>query len=111
MGVIHDVGSYLGSIDFGLALVVTVIGAAFALAALWFLESVADDVLGVLPRIGGRLGRIVDLRDSRGPAWICLDCRSLNDPSTIWCYRGCGSRLRQRDGWIDPNGLEPLDDD
>ncbi len=111
MGVIHDVGSYLGSIDFGLALVVTVIGAAFALAALWFLELVADDVLGFLPRLGGRLGRMVDLRDSRGPAWVCLDCRSLNDSSTIWCYRGCGSRLRHREGYTDPSLLDPLDDD
>lgn len=111
MRVIQDVGSYLVNIDFGLAAVVTVVGAAVALFSLWFLESVADDLIGVLPRLGGRLGRMVDPREPPGPTWVCLDCRSLNDPTTIWCYRGCGSRLRHRDGWTDPSVLDPLEDD
>jgi hypothetical protein len=111
MGVIHDVGSYLSDINVGLAVVVAILGAGFALGALWFLESVADDVLGALPRLGGRLGRMVDLRDAPGPAWVCLDCHSLNDPTTIWCYRGCGSRLRQRDGWTEPAAQDALEDD
>ena len=106
-----DVSTYLGDIDIGLALVVTIVGVAVALASLWFLESVADDVLASLPRLGGRLGRMVDLRETPGPAWVCLDCRSLNDSTTIWCYRGCGSRLRQRDGFTDPSILGPLEDD
>ncbi len=106
-----DVSTYLGDIDIGLALVVTIVGVAIALGTLWFLESVADDVLTALPRLGGRLGRMVDLREAPGPAWVCLDCRSLNDSTTIWCYRGCGSRLRQRDGFTDPNVLGPLQDD
>ena len=107
---IQDVGSYLGSIDIGLALVVTVVGAGLAILGLWFLESVADDVLGFLPRIGGRLGRMVDPREPPGPSWVCLDCRSLNESTTIWCYRGCGSRLRHRDGFNDPTILDPTAD-
>jgi hypothetical protein len=111
MTVIQDVGSYLGNIDIGLALLVTVVGACVALLALWFFESIADEVLGVLPRLGGRLGRMVDPRDPAGPAWVCLDCRSLNDPTTIWCYRGCGSRLRHREGFTDPSVLDPSEED
>ena len=106
-----DVSTYLGDIDIGLALVVTIAGVGIALVALWFLESVADDLMGALPRLGGRLGRMVDLRETPGPAWVCLDCRSLNDSTTIWCYRGCGSRLRQRDGFTDLNALGPPEDD
>jgi hypothetical protein len=99
---VRDYGSYLIDLDIGLAIVVAIVGVVVAMAAFLFIRSVLDDIVAALPILGARLTRAIRSRHrANGPEWVCRDCHSINAPNALWCYRGCGSRLRMESGRID----------
>jgi hypothetical protein len=93
-----DYGDYLGHIDVFLALILAAGGVVIALAAYLFVQAAVTDILGALPRLGGRLTRAIRSRhEMLGPEWVCRDCRSINAPGSAACYRGCGRRYFQEE--------------
>jgi hypothetical protein len=97
-----DYGTYVGGLDLGLAVGAAIVGAAIAMVAYVFVQSILDDMLAVIPQLGARLGRINRTRHrSHASQWVCRECRSINAPTAVWCYRGCGSRYRLEDARVD----------
>jgi hypothetical protein len=105
-----DYGRYLGGLDLIIAVVLAVLGVLVALGVYRFVQAALDDVLATLPRVGERIGEANRTRHrASGPEWVCAECRSINAPNAIWCYRGCGSRYRNEAFRVDLRA--PLTDD
>jgi hypothetical protein len=105
-----DYGRYLGGLDLIVAVLLSIFGVLVALGVYRFVQAALDDVLAALPHLGERIG---DANRNRhrafGPEWVCVECRSINSPNAVWCYRGCGSRFRYEDFRVDLRA--PLTDD
>jgi hypothetical protein len=101
-----DFGTYLGSIDVGLAIAVAAVMVLVAIVVRLFILATADEGLGALPIIGAILARSA-LGRRRGLAaqpWFCDTCRSLNPAAASLCYRGCGPRTEHDVGEL-PGGM------
>ncbi|MEA2538136.1 MAG: hypothetical protein QOF11_2370 [Chloroflexota bacterium] len=93
-----DYQTYLGHIDVIWALLLAAGGVVIAVAAYLFVQAALSDILSALPHLGGRLTRTIRTRHEMvGPEWVCRDCRSINAPGSMACYRGCGRRYFQED--------------
>jgi len=97
-----DYGAYLGRLDIILGILVAAAGVVVAIGAYVFLRAAVDDVLSALPHLGDRIAEANRSRHAaQGHEWVCRECRSINAPNAIWCYRGCGSRYQNEDPRID----------
>ena len=99
---LEEYGAYLGRLDLWLAIGLAVLAAVVACGIYIFAQDAIDSLLSAIPQVGGRIGQANRNRHrAEGPEWICRTCRSINEPNSLWCYRGCGSRYRQEDARID----------
>ena len=97
-----EYGQYLSRLDLIVAILLSVGGVLVAFGIYRFVQAALDDVLSALPQVGERLGEANRTRHRQfGPEWVCVECRSINEPNAIWCYRGCGSRFRYEDFRVD----------
>jgi hypothetical protein len=89
-----DIGSYLASIDFRLAVLVAVIVGTIAMLVRMFIQATAEEGLVALPLVGSWIARaaLARRRSVETRPWFCTICRSLNAPAATHCYRGCGAR-------------------
>jgi len=89
-----DIGSYLASIDFRLAVIVAVLLGTIAMLVRIFIQATAEEGLVALPLVGNWIARsaLARRRDLATRSWFCKTCRSLNAPAATQCYRGCGPR-------------------
>jgi len=101
-----DFGSYLGSIDFRVAVLLAAVIGTIAMLVRMFIQATAEEGLAALPLIGNWLARsaLARRRDLATRSWFCTQCRSLNPPAATICYRGCGPREE-----LDA-GEQPIDD-
>ncbi len=105
-----DYGQYLGRLDLIVAVLLAALGTLIVLGVYRFVQAALDDILAAIPHVGERLAEANRNRHRQsGPEWVCAECRSINEPNAIWCYRGCGSRYRYDGGRIDLRA--PLVDD
>ena len=89
-----DVGRYITSIDWPMAVALGAVLIAIGLVLLRFLLASTSEVARMLPGVGGAAGNA--RRDARAglppDSWVCTTCRSVNTPHSSHCYRGCGER-------------------
>jgi hypothetical protein len=107
---LEEYGAYLRRLDLVVAVVLAAFGTLVAFGVYRFVQAAIDDVLAALPHLGERIGNANRSRHRAfGPEWVCVECRSINAPNAIWCYRGCGSRFRYEGGRVDLRA--PLSDE
>jgi hypothetical protein len=88
-----DVGEYLLSLNLPMAMAVGGVVVVAGLVLLRFLMATTSEVSRMVPGAGEAAGRaILDARDMPENSWVCTNCRSVNTPHAVHCYRGCGAR-------------------
>jgi hypothetical protein len=85
---------YLGSIDWGGAIIAAAVLVAVAAVVGRFLMASTSEVGRMLPGAGRFTSQA--LLDARGDlpidSWVCDDCRSVNTPNARHCYSCGGDR-------------------
>jgi hypothetical protein len=87
-----EAARYLASINWVGAVVLATVLVVVGLVLLRFLLATTSEVGQMLPGAGEAAGRaILDARDDLPvDSWVCANCRSVNTPHAVHCYRGCG---------------------
>jgi hypothetical protein len=87
-----EAARYLASIDWLGAVVLATVLVVIGLVLLRFLLATTSEVGHMLLGAGEAAGRAI--LDTRGDlpidSWVCTNCRSVNTPHAVHCYRGCG---------------------